>query len=97
MRAMEAALQAFGNKLGIALPDTKVWQVLLDQVSKAIKAMPPKNPATIAYAQIAANLYNVKLAWRNEVMHPKETYTDNQAKEVLSSVKVFLANLALSL
>ena len=71
MRAMEAALQAFGNKLGIALPDTKVWQVLLDQVNKAIKAVPPKDPTTIAYAQIAANLYNVKLAWRNEVMHPK--------------------------
>lgn len=94
MRVMEAGLQMLGTKLGVPLVGESVWQVILDQVNKAIRAMPPKHPLTAKNAEIAAHLYNVKLAWRNEVMHPKETYTTDQARQVLGSVTAFLVALA---
>jgi hypothetical protein len=39
-------------------------------------------------------LYAVKLAWRNEVMHPKVTYTSEEARRVLDAVKAFIEDLA---
>ncbi len=40
------------------------------------------------------NLYHVKQAWRNSTMHPKETCTSEQAKEVFDAVRVFMRQLA---
>jgi hypothetical protein len=94
MRVMEAALQAFGTKLGIALTANKYWQNILDEVDKAIKSMDHKLPLTKSYAGIAAHLYAVKVAWRNEVMHPKETYTEEEAGDIIRNVKAFMVNLA---
>jgi len=94
MRVMEGALQEFGAKLGVALADQKNWQNILNEANKAIKSMNPKETATIRLAEAAANLYHVKLAWRNQVMHPKDTYTVEEASGILESVKVFIANVA---
>lgn len=75
MRIMETGVQAFGTKLGVALTDEKNWQNILDEINKKIKSLPPKDRTTVEVSEAAANLYAVKLAWRNEVMHPKDTYT----------------------
>ena len=71
MRVMEYCLQQFGGKLGVVMPDQLVWQVILNQIQKAIKSLDPKLPAAKKYSEIAAHLYSVKVAWRNDVMHPK--------------------------
>ena len=71
MRVMEMALQEFGSALGIALTSDKNWQTILDEVNRAVKALPPKDKRTIALSQAAGHLYNVKVAWRNPTMHPK--------------------------
>jgi hypothetical protein len=94
MRIMETGVQAFGTKLGVALADEKNWQNILDEVNKAIKALPPKDPATVKMSQASANLYAVKLAWRNEVMHPKDTYTLEEADNLIRQVKIFMEQLA---
>lgn len=94
MRVTEIAVQLFGNKLEIQLVAEKNWQSILDEVNKAIKALPAKDALTVAYAQVASHLYNVKVAWRNPVMHPKQTYTQEQAEQVYSSVKTFVVDLA---
>jgi hypothetical protein len=98
MRTMELALQKFGDKLGIVLIDSrgkeKQWQNILDEVNKAIKGMDQNLPATKVYAGISALLYNVKLAWRNEVMHPKETYTEQEAHSLFRAVKDFMVELS---
>jgi hypothetical protein len=94
MRIMEVGVQQFGNRLGVKFADEKNWQNILDEVNKAIKFLPPKDPITAEMSQASANLYAVKLAWRNEVMHPKDTYTLEEAKNLISQVRLFMQQLA---
>jgi hypothetical protein len=94
MRIMEVGVQELGTALGIVLVSEKNWQVILDEVNKAIKRLPPKDSKTVALAQASANLYSVKLACRNEVMHPKDTYTLEEAENLIRQVKLFMNHLA---
>jgi len=94
MRTMEIAVQRFGDKLGIRLASEKNWQNILDEMNKAIKALDQKAAQTKAYAEASALLYNVKLCWRNAVMHPKQTYTTEEARALLNAVSVFIRDLA---
>lgn len=93
MRIMEIGTQRLGSKLGVTLVHEKNWQNILDEINKAIKAL-PKGPGTVEMAQASANLYAVKLAWRNEVMHPKETYTLEEAENLVKQVRIFMQQLA---
>lgn len=94
MRIMEVGVQAFGAKLGVTLAHEKNWQNILDEVNRAIRALPPKGPTTVQLSQISSNLYAVKLAWRNEVMHPNDTYTLEEAENLITQVKLFMGQLA---
>lgn len=94
MRVMELAVQEFGNVLRVSLVNEKNWQIILDQVNAAIRKLDAKDVRTKAYAQAASHLYNVKVAWRNEVMHPKQTYTFEEAKAIFENVKTLIADLA---
>jgi hypothetical protein len=94
MRIMEVGVQQFGTKLGVALANEKNWQNILEEVNKAIKALDPKLATTKEFAAAAANLYSVKLAWRNEVMHPKDTYTLEEADNLIRQVKIFMEQLS---
>lgn len=94
MRIMEIAVQEFGTALGITLTNEKNWQNILDQVNKVIKFFPGTDTRTIALSQAAAHLYNVKVAWRNPTMHPKTTYTLEEAADLISTVKAFMHELA---
>jgi hypothetical protein len=93
MRIMEIAVQQFGTKLGVSLASEKNWQNILDEINKAIQLL-PKTPQRVDMSQAAANLYAVKLAWRNEVMHPKDTYTLEEADNLIRQVKIFMEQLA---
>jgi hypothetical protein len=97
MRVMEFGVQRFGQKLGVPLVNEIVWQVILDQVSSKIRTMPEKPAARKrikeSYADLAAHLYNVKVAWRNTVMHPKRTYTVEEAERLFDTVKTFMGVL----
>ena len=94
MRVMEYGLQRLGKKLGVPNVEIEVWQKILDQVNSEIKKLPHKHLRTVKLAQIAGHLYNVKLAWRNEVMHPKSTYTEEEAENLLKQVGIFMDGLA---
>jgi hypothetical protein len=93
MRVMECAVQDLGIAVGVSLTHEKNWQNILDEINKAIKAMDQKNPRTKQFAETTAHLYNVKLAWRNAVMHPKDTYTLDEAKKIFENVKTFIEDL----
>jgi hypothetical protein len=93
MRVMERAVQKLGDKLGVEFVQDKNWQQILDEANKAIKAL-PKNPTRVAMSQVTASLYAVKVAWRNEVMHPKKTYTLEEAENIIRLVKTFMQQLA---
>jgi hypothetical protein len=92
MRIMETGVQQFGTKLGVVLATEKNWHNILEEINKAIKVL-PKSPATVEMSQASANLYAVKLAWRNEVMHPKDTYTMEEADNLIRQVKIFMQQL----
>jgi hypothetical protein len=94
MRIMETGVQGFGGKLGVTFTNEKNWQNILDEINKAIKALPPKDKTTVEMSQASANLYAVKLAWRNEVMHPKDTYTLEEADNLIRQVRLFMQQLA---
>jgi hypothetical protein len=95
MRVMEIGVRKFGDKLGVTLAEEKNWQNILNETNKPIKAMAErKEPHATVYAAVAAHLYNVKVAWRNEVMHPKETYTEEEAENIFRNVKTFISDLA---
>lgn len=93
MRVMELAVQRFGDQLSVSLVTEKNWQVILDQINAAIKKLDHKDVKTKLYAKAASHLYNVKVAWRNEVMHPKQTYTFEEAQAVFSNAKTFIGDL----
>lgn len=101
MRVMESAVQYLGTKLGISLVTEKNWANILDQVDSAIKKLPAKNSSQKAkrnkFSEASAFLRMVKDAWRNDVMHPKETYTDEEAERVFRNVKDFMVHLATKL
>jgi hypothetical protein len=98
MRVMERGVQRLGTKLGVKLTGEKNWQNILEQINKQVKLLPNKTPAEkrrIAnFAAASANLFNLKLAWRNPVMHPKESYSPEQAAEIYGLVKAFMGHLA---
>lgn len=94
MRIMEVGVQGFGKKLGVEVTGEKSWQKILDGCNEPIRELTKKDPSRIALSQAAAHLYHVRLAWRNEVMHPNDKYTLEEAKDLITYVRVFMAHLA---
>jgi hypothetical protein len=98
MRVLEAGVGAFAGKLGVPPIDSrgkdKNWQNFLDEANKAIGKLPVQDQLTKQYATISGNLYAVKIAWRNEVMHPKQTYTEEDALILFAASKAFMGELA---
>jgi hypothetical protein len=95
MRVMELAVQKLGTTLGITLTNEKNWQNILNETNGAIKKLSPKDSRTILLSEAAGHLYNVKVAWRNPTMHPRATYTPEQAADLVAAVKMFLNELTL--
>jgi hypothetical protein len=96
-RAMELAVKRVAKKLK-AVPVKDQWQQYIDAMNVVIKKMPfktAKEKAKRAALSSAVDyLFNFKEAWRNPTMHPKRTYTYQQANEVLSSGCSFLKHAA---
>lgn len=92
MRAMELAVQKIADNFGIVLVE-RVWGNLLSDIDKEIKKM-PKDEVRNYWSAIHTHLYHVKQAWRNDTMHPKTTYTEQEAEAVFIAVKSFMVELA---
>jgi hypothetical protein len=92
MRAMECAVQQLASKLGIANVD-RVWGNLVADIDKAVEAL-PNGAQREAWSGVHSHLYHVKQAWRNGTMHPKQTYTEEEASAVYQAVKSFMVHLA---
>jgi hypothetical protein len=43
--------------------------------------------------QARAHLHAIRLAWRNDTMHPKEQYDLEEADEIYGHVKTFMKHL----
>ncbi|HTO84630.1 MAG TPA: hypothetical protein VMQ73_20580 [Methylomirabilota bacterium] len=91
MRVMEGAVKALSVALSIPNPDRE-WGKLLSDIHKEIEKM-EKGSSRDQWSEIHALLYHVKQAWRNSTMHPKQTYTSEQAKDVFRAVNAFMRHL----
>jgi hypothetical protein len=94
MRIMEFGVQRFGTVLGVTLASEKNWQPILEEVDKKIKALPQKAERTIQLADVSTMLYHVKIAWRNPTMHPKQTYTLEEAENIMLATRTFMQHLS---
>jgi hypothetical protein len=92
MRAMECSVQVLSQKLGIRNTERE-WGKLLSDIGNIIKEM-PLGSVRDKWSEVHTHLYHVKQAWRNNTMHPKQTYTDVEAEAIFSAVRVFMNGLA---
>jgi len=99
MRVMEIGVQKLGKKLKVKIdPRRETWHQILLHANKSIDSLPAKSASQKArkakMATCSAHLNNVRIAWRNEVMHPKATYTEEEAKDIFGHVKTFMRDLS---
>lgn len=99
MRVMERVVQRFGEKLQITLnPKQETWYQIMKEVSKKMEAMPfnstIEKETKERFALAAMHLDTVRLACRNDVMHPKGVYTPEEADAVFASVRTFVMDIA---
>jgi hypothetical protein len=101
MRVMEHCVQRFGRKLKVKIDvKNETWHQIMLHVENGIDAMPYGKAASVRenrkrekYKMAANRLDHIRLVWRNKTTHPKDTYDEKQALEVLNSVKVFLESM----
>jgi hypothetical protein len=100
MRVMERGVQAFAGKLGVPerIIRLKEWHPILVAAKKKIESLPQKTVSTKRkkekFAEACAFLDLVRVAWRNPTMHPKASYIEEEAREILGVVKSFMSRLA---
>jgi HEPN domain-containing protein len=100
MRAVEIALQTLARRLRIRSVKVKEWVTLLKDIDTALAAIrnrprtPKRDRVLEYYSQARANIAVFKDAWRNHVMHSRETYDERQAWAIFASVKAFMEELA---
>ena len=97
MRVVEAGVQELGNRLGVKNPAEKQWGDISNEIKQQIDKLPDANPMDKAYKtamhDVKAHLDHVRWAWRNPTMHPKQTYTAEEAFDVLDKVRTFMTRL----
>ena len=93
MRAMELAVARLAEAIGTGKPTDKEWGKILSDIGQAIEAL-PKGSERDRWSESHSHLYHVKQAWRNDTMHPKKTYSEEQSQAVFDAVRSFFMHLA---
>ena len=98
LRAMETALRRLSQRLHVTVNPKDTWGMILNRIDDGIKLLPEKNEKQKRkkgqWAECRVNLYHVKLAWRDDLMHGKVTYDEKQARDIMERVKAFMQQLA---
>jgi HEPN domain-containing protein len=99
MRVLEIGLIALGSNLNVPAAANKNWHELLKQIEKAVDEIgPSSDPDWRAnrqwYSDAATQFRYVKDAWRNDIMHVHQPYTQRRAQEVLMATRSFMCQIA---
>lgn len=90
MRVMEVGLYALGNELIIPKLQEN-WHNAIEQIESVVRGLPrstsEEKDALSFYSDAAAQLFNVKEAWRNRTAHIGHIYTEEKAEQVFDSVR----------
>lgn len=102
MRVMEICLRAAEDSLQLPPSMDRNWGTMLERWHSAkIVTFPSSIPIYKAhesfYKDIRATLCAVKDAWRNPTMHVERDYEEEEAEEVLVSVRSFARKLSAQL
>jgi hypothetical protein len=103
MRVTEAGICRLAKRLKV--PQRKVkhktWDTILREINGAISALstlpslsPKKRKLRDRAAEATAHLNNVRIAWRNPVMHSERLYDSAEAEDIFQNVKAFTNYLA---
>jgi hypothetical protein len=99
MRVIEAGLHALGVALGVAQQND--WGSYLREIEKALKARMAasgaRSPDEQFFAEAAAQIDNVRRAYRNPTMHPDRSYSFERAEEIFGSSQSLMRHLATKL
>lgn len=97
MRVVEAGVQEWGSSLGVANPTEKEWGAISNEIKQKVDNLTDTTPAEkelkAAMHDVKAHLDSVRWAWRNPTMHPKQTYTEDEAAPLLERVREFMVRL----
>lgn len=102
MRVLEIGLSALANELKVA-DDRKNWENVINGIEVEIKKV---NNATHGddwlakqqfYSEAALQFRYFKNAWRNHVMHVRDSYDEQRAEAIFDHVKQFMQHLATKL
>lgn len=98
MRVMEKCVQLLGQRLKVQVnTKAETWGVIVSHINGKVSALPQKTPTQKhkkeQYAACASHLNSVRIAWRNPVMHPRETYTIEEASDIYAHVRTFVRDL----
>ncbi|MGO9569136.1 MAG: hypothetical protein ACLP5H_16500 [Desulfomonilaceae bacterium] len=100
MRIMESLVQEFATKLNATKKDgspldlqKEKWYQIELAISRAIKVM-DEGDLQDKYSATLDSLSRVRARWRNDTMHPKQTYTSPQAEEIIGAVQAFAEDFA---
>ena len=92
-RVMELGVKRVAQEMQVT-PSRDDWQSFLKGINEAVERMPYKTTEErerrAPFAEAAGYLFHFKEAWRNPTMHPKRTYTREEALNVLNGANAFL-------
>jgi hypothetical protein len=98
MRSTEAGVKALAKAIGYTPPHNQ-WDLVFKQMKSEFVLKPSLRPAhwqthSDFLEEIWADLRAVSKAWRNDIAHLVDTYTEEEAKGLLDVIPLFLRHLA---
>jgi hypothetical protein len=92
MRALEVPLKALIAALNF-IPSNPNWQTVINECEREIRKLKDKGDQEF-YSEAATNFLYFKNAWRNHVMHGRDTYDKRQAFDIMMHVAGFMKVLS---
>ena len=96
-RAVEVGLKVLAEK-ELKLPTRHNWGRHLDDIEKELtkryKTTGSRTTDEKFYAEAAAQIGHIKVAWRNPAMHVDRKYTEDEAEKILLAIEAFMQQLA---
>jgi hypothetical protein len=98
MRVMEVGIQRLAQRLDIPLTTQtamrmRTWGDLETAIREKVFGMNQEGARKAKFAAVLACFHSVRIAWRNETMHPKQTYSAEQGRDVLHAVRSYITAL----
>ncbi|MDE0411119.1 MAG: hypothetical protein OXI37_02745 [Gammaproteobacteria bacterium] len=99
-RPMETAVRMMGKHMGVTVKFKRkkgylLWGQITYNMTHRLEKLKKSDPDEhVKWLRVYGMIECVGKVWRNETMHPGPMYTQEQAEQVLETVKLFLKHLA---